>query len=454
MCGRSSLAVVLVGLCFAAVFATAWVRLTGRTPAETRAERIAAVDRTAYMLAGNELARAEALGRIERRMEVAGAVWTPAALLILLTTGLAARMRDAAAAWGRSIWLQGYGFVLLALGAVRLMGLPLNVWGHGTALRYHLSVQGWASWLGDLAKEFALEWAIGGLLVVVLMWIVRHAGKRWWIWFWSVAAGLVVAGVFASPYVIDPLFNRFTPMQQADPALVAQLEKVVARSGMTIPPERMFVMQASAKWIELNAYVTGFGASKRVVVWDTTIAQSSPEEIAFIFAHELGHYALGHVALGTALMCLALLPFFWLGDIGVRSLIGRFGWAWRVGPIADWGGIVVLALVLSVISVLSAPIANAYSRAIEHDADVYGQEAVHGIIGDPQSVGQRSFDILGQDSLEDPAPHPIFEWWFDTHPAIGFRAGFARAYDPWAANEQPKYFTTVMRDGAIHTSAP
>jgi hypothetical protein len=107
MRGRSSLAVVLVGLCFAAVFATAWVRLTGRTPAETRAERIAAVDRTAYMLAGNELARAEALGRIERRMEVAGAVWTPAALLILLTTGLAARMRDAAAAWGRSIWLQG-----------------------------------------------------------------------------------------------------------------------------------------------------------------------------------------------------------------------------------------------------------------------------------------------------------------------------------------------------------
>jgi STE24 endopeptidase len=215
---------------------------------------------------------------------------------------------------------------------------------------------------------------------------------------------------------------------------------VVARGGMTIPAERMFVMQASEKWTELNANVTGFGASKRVVVWDTTIARSSPEEIAFIFAHELGHYALGHVMWGTALTCFALLPFFWLGDIGVHLLISRYAAVWRVGSIADWGGIVVLALVLSVISVLSAPIANAYSRAIEHDADVYGQEAVHGIIVDPQSVGQQSFDILGQDSLEDPAPHPIFEWWFDTHPTIRFRAAFARAYDPWAVGEQPKYF--------------
>ena len=440
MRGRSSLAVVLVGLCLAAVFAAAWVRLTGTTPTEARAERIAAVDRTAYTLAGDDLTRAEALGRIERRMEITGAVWTPATLLILLVTGLAARMRDTVLRRARNVWLQGYGFVLLALGAVRLMELPLGLWGHATALKYRLSVQGWASWFGDVAKSFVLEWAIGGLIVVVLMWIIRRAGERWWIWFWGVAMGIVVAGIFISPYVIDPLFNRFTPMQQADPALVAQLEKVVARSGMTIPPERMFVMQASAKWTELNAYVTGFGASKRVVVWDTTIAHSSPEEIAFIFAHELGHYALGHVVFGTVLTCLALLPFFWLGDFGARLLISRYGAAWRVGSIADWGGVVVLALALSVISVLSAPITNAYSRALEHDADVYGQEAVHGIVANPQAVGQRSFDILGQDSLDDPAPHPIFEWWFDTHPTIRYRAAFARAYDPWAAGEQPKYF--------------
>lgn len=437
---RSILAVALATVCLVAVFAAAWAGLARTTPAEARAERIAAADRTAYTLAGNELAQAEALGRTERRIGVASALWTPAAFFVLLLTGLAAGMRHAVTRWARNVWLQGYGFALMTLAAIRLLTLPLAMWGHATALNYLLSVQGWAGWFGDLAKSFALEWMIGGLVVVVLMWIIRRAGRRWWIWFWGVAMGIVVAGVFVSPYVIDPLFNRFTPMQQTDPQLVAQLEKVVARSGMTIPPERMYVMQASAKWTSLNAYVTGFGASKRVVVWDTTIAHSSPEEIEFIFAHELGHYALGHVALGTALTCLALLPFFWLGDIGVRLLISRYGAAWRVASIADWGGIAVLALVLSVVSALSEPIANAYSRAIEHDADVFGQEAVHGIIADPRSVGQRSFDVLGRDALENPTPHPLFEWWFDTHPTIRFRAAFARAYDPWAAGAEPKYF--------------
>ncbi|HEY5056154.1 MAG TPA: M48 family metalloprotease, partial [Acidobacteriaceae bacterium] len=327
---RSILASGLAGLCLAAVFAVSWVQLTRTTSPEARAEQIAATDTTTYTLTGDTLRRAEALGNVERRMAIAGAVWPPAALLLLLLTGVAAWMRDLVTRRARGIWLQGYTFALLTLIAVRALALPLAIWGHRTALNYGISVQGWGSWFGDWAKGLALEWMVGGLVAVLLMWVLRRAGGRWWTWFWGVAAGLVVAGVFVSPYIVDPLFNRFTPMQQTDPALVAQLERVVARSGMAIPPERMFVMQASAKSTELNAYVTGFGASKRVVVWDTTIARSSPEEIAFIFAHELGHYALGHVALGMALSCLGLLPFFWLGDWLARALIACFGAAWRV----------------------------------------------------------------------------------------------------------------------------
>jgi Zn-dependent protease with chaperone function len=214
----------------------------------------------------------------------------------------------------------------------------------------------------------------------------------------------------------------------------------VARSGIAIPPERMFLMRASVKYTGLNAYVTGFGASKRIVVWDTTVEKSSPDEIAFIFAHELGHYALGHVVTGTALTCVALLPFFWLGHLGVRLLLLRFGAAWRVPSQQDWGALVVLLLVLSTLGTLAEPIGNAFSRTIEHNADVYGQEAVHGIVGDPQAVGVRSFQVLGEDSLDDPKPHPVFDLWFGTHPPIWFRAAFAEAYDPWAPGEYPKYF--------------
>jgi Zn-dependent protease with chaperone function len=287
---------------------------------------------------------------------------------------------------------------------------------------------------------FALEWGIGGLLVMLMFWIIRRSPTRWWFWFWIPAALVVAAGVFVSPYVIDPLFNKFEPLVKSDPALVQRLEQVVARSGIPIPPERMFLMNASAKYTGLNAYVTGFGASKRVVVWDTTVAASTPDEIAFIFAHEMGHYALGHVVLGVTLSCAGLLPFFWLGCHGMRALLGRYGPAWRIPSQEDWGALVVLALVLSVLSTAADPIANRFSRAMEHNADVYGQEAVHGIVADPQAVGRRSFQIMGEESFDDPTLHPAFEWWFDTHPTTRFRAAFAQAYDPWAARQHPKYF--------------
>jgi Zn-dependent protease with chaperone function len=336
--------------------------------------------------------------------------------------------------------VQGFSFVFLLLLVTNLLNLPLGIYGHRAALSYGLSVQGWGSWLGDRAKTFALEWLIGGLLTMLVFWIIRRSPTRWWFRFWIPAALCGIAGVFVTPYVIDPLFNKFEPLAQSNPALVQRLEQVVARGGISIPPQRMFLMKASAKSTQLNAYVTGFGASKRVVVWDTTIAKSTPDEISFIFAHEIGHYALGHVVLGLAFGCIALLPLFWIGYHAARLLLARFGAAWRIPSQQDWGVLVVLLLVFSVLTTLSDPFANAFSRAIEHNADVYGEEAIHGIVADPQAVGRQAFQVLGEDSLDDPTPHPVCEFWFGTHPPIYFRAAFAEAYDPWAAGQRPKYF--------------
>ncbi len=415
-------------------------RLAYTTPSEARAEQFAAHNTTAYTLPPGELERAIALNRTRMTLEVAGDVWMLAELLLILAVGAAARMRDVAVGVAKSRWAQGFSFVFLLLLLTHLLNLPLGIYGHRVALSYGLSVQGWGSWLADKVKLFALEWGIGGLLAMLMFWVIRKSPARWWFWFWIPAVVCVIAGVFVTPYVIDPMFSSFEPLARTDPALVQRLEQVVARGGIAIPPDRMFLMKASAKSTELNAYVTGFGASKRVVVWDTTIARSTPDEIAFIFAHEMGHYALGHVVLGTTIGCISLLPCFWLAFHGVRLLLGRYGAAWRIPSQQDWGALVVLALVLLTLSAISDPIANAFSRMIEHNADVYGQEAVHGIVADPQAVGLRTFQVLGEDSLDDPTPHPLFEWWFDTHPTTRFRAAFAEAYDPWAAGERPKYF--------------
>ena len=157
----------------------------------------------------------------------------------------------------------------------------------------------------------------------------------------------------------------------------------------------------------------------------------------------MGHYALGHVALGTALTCVALLPFFWLGYHGVSVLLRRCGAAWRIPSQQDWGALAVLVLVLSTLATIVQPFTNGVSRSIEHDADVYGQEAVHGIVADPQATGQRSFQEMGEASLDDPTPHPWFEFWFDTHPPIEFRAAFAEAYDPWVAGARAEVLCEV-----------
>jgi STE24 endopeptidase len=431
---------LLLMLALAAGLMFAAARLARTTPTEAAAERFAAHDSTAYTLPPAKLAKAVALDRTRIVLTVAASVWWLLQLWLLLGTGAIARMRDFAAGLARSRWLQCYVFLGCLLLAVALLNLPLGIYGHWVALRDGLSVQGWSSWLGDRGKLLGLEWGFGGLVAMLMFWIIRKAPTRWWFWFWIPAAACVVAGVFAAPYVLDPLFNKFEPLAQSDPALVQQLEHVAARGGISIPPQRMFLMKASAKSTELNAYVTGFGASKRVVVWDTTVAAATPDEIAILFAHEMGHYALGHVALGTALTCVALLPFFWLGYHGVNALLRRCGAAWRIPSQQDWGALAVLVLVLSTLATIAQPFTNGVSRSIEHNADVYGQEAVHGIVADPQATGRRSFQALGETSLDDPTPHPWFEFWFDTHPPIGFRAAFAEAYDPWAAGEEPKYF--------------
>ena len=414
--------------------------LTRTTPAEAYAERIAAHNSTAYTLPPDKLPKAIALTHIGDTLTISKAIWTLAQLILVLSLGVAARMRDVTVRLTANRWAQCFVFVFMLLLFMRLLDLPLDIYGHRIGLAYGLSVQGWGSWLSDKAKLFGLEWAIGGLLAIILFWVMCKSPTRWWFWFWIPAVLSVAAGVFFTPYVIDPLFNRFEPLSRTDPALVDQLEKVVAQSGIPIPPERMFLMKASAKYTGLNAYVTGFGASKRIVVWDTAIAKATPDEIAFVFAHEMGHYALGHVVAGAVLTCVALLPFFWLGSHGLRILLRRFGAAWRIPSQQDWGALVVLLLVLSALSLVAEPIANAFSRSIEHNADVYGQEAVHGIVADPQAVGRHSFQALGEESLDDPTPHPFFEFWFGTHPPIRFRAAFAEAYDPWGAGRYPKYF--------------
>jgi Zn-dependent protease with chaperone function len=148
---------------------------------------------------------------------------------------------------------------------------------------------------------------------------------------------------------------------------------------------------------------------------------------------------LGHVVQGIWVSFGFILVSFWLGFHGLQWLLRRYGKRWRVTGQEHWGALVVLGMVLLTLNLLEEPLENAYSRGLEHDADVYGQEVVHGSVADPQRVGEQSFETLGTNSLDDPQVWPL-DFWVDSHPPISFRAAFAKDYDPWSAGKAPKYF--------------
>jgi Zn-dependent protease with chaperone function len=394
----------------------------------------------AYSLPPEKLKQAIEYSRIRIVLYFLETGWGILQLILLLALGVAARMRNVAVNVSKNRWAQGFTFTFLLLFITSLLNLPLDMVGHHVSVAYAQSVQHWGSWFGDLAKSFGLTFVFGGLFVMLLFWVIRKSPTRWWFWFWIPAIIAVVLGVFIVPVFIDPLFNKFEPLAQSNPALVDRLERVVQRGGIDIPPNRMFLMKASEKVTGLNAYVTGIGSSKRVVVWDNSIAKASPDEISYIFGHEMGHYVLNHIPHTLIFLGVLLLIEFYLGYRGMQWLIRRYGPNWRIPSQNDWAALVVLLLVFSVLSFLSEPIINGFSRSNEHAADVYGQEAIHGIVADPQATAQHSFQVLGEQSLTDPNPNRFVEFWTFSHPSISSRAAFAATYNPWAPGQHPRYF--------------
>ena len=394
----------------------------------------------AYTLPSALLAKAETLDRIRNLLALGVPAWTILALVVILALGWPARLHEWIDYLTPHRWLQGLIFLPIAILFLVLLPLPLEIYGHHIGLAYGLSIQSWNSWATDQLKNLLLSLAVFTPLLLLLFWIVRRQPRRWWLWFWLCIMPVIVFGVFISPMWIDPMFNHFSPLERSDPQLTAQLERLADHAGLNIPPSRMFLMQASTKVTGLNAYVTGIGASKRIVVWDNTARKLPPDEILFIVGHEMGHYVLRHIYKGLAFTALMLFFGLWLAAITTRWLIRRCGARWQIRAVDDWAALAVLVLVATCISFLLSPIDNSFSRWEEHQADVYGQEAIHSLVSKPQQTAVKAFNALGLAYLEIPNPNPIVEFWLDSHPSTSHRANFAEHYDPWIDGRHPRYF--------------
>jgi Zn-dependent protease with chaperone function len=322
---------------------------------------------------------------------------------------------------------------------VAILGLPTDIWDQSLSRRYGLSVQSWKGWLTDWVTNQILLLIVGTVLVWILFGVIRRSPRRWWFYFWLASIPVLLVVFFIQPLVIEPLFFKFKPLQESHPELVASMEKVVQHGGMNIPPERMFEMNASSKYSGLNAYVSGFGASKRVVVWDTTLKKATNDETLYVFGHEMGHYVLHHIPVEIGIGAAILLLMFYLSYRMANWMMLRWGAKWGIRVLEDWASLPMLLFLLSLLTFLATPLFNASSRHFEHEADLYGLEVVHGIVPNPQQVAAHYFEKSGEINLADPHPSMLMKIWMFDHPTRPERVHFVAAYDPWAKGETPKF---------------
>jgi len=398
-----------------------------------------AQDVKAYTLPPPLYEKAMKYSRAQYILYFAGFAWGVIVLLVILVWRLAPKYRDWAEHATRVRFFQAVIFAPLLLLTAAVLSLPVDIYGHWLSRDYRISVQSWGSWAGDWAKGQILSFILGIILVWILYAIIRHSPRRWWFYFWLAALPILFFAIFLSPVVIDPLFNKFEPLQNTDPQLVTALEQVVHRAGMNIPPDRMFLMKASEKTSAVDAYVTGMGASKRVVVWDTTIQKMTLPETMYVFGHEMGHYVLGHVYKGLVFGALLAFVLLYIGFRGALWTLSRCSSRWGIRSTDDWASLPVLLLWIVILGFLISPASNTFSRYVEHQADQYGLEVTHGLFPDSKQVAAHSFQILGEENLADPDPNPFIKVWLFSHPSLAERVNFALTYDPWSEGKQPEF---------------
>jgi STE24 endopeptidase len=421
------LVIVILLLSTCAVVA---VGQSNSNPPVTQKPTVEATQRiTAYTLPPDRHRLAHQLHRTAFGFRLAGLVYLPVVLLFILYSKLAANFRSLAERITAKRIVQGFIFTPLLIAVIALFQLPIDVYFHHLSTQYGLSIQSWPSWLFDWTKEQGLN-IVGATLFVGLLYVtIRRSPRRWWFYFWLAALPIGVFLVFIQPIVLDPAFNRFEPLIQRDAELATSLSKMAQRAGEDIPVDRIFWMDASEKTTTLNAYVTGIGASKRIVVWDTTIEKLTAPQIVFVASHEMGHYVLHHVVKGLVMSAVGSLLLFYLGFLLVNRLVITHGERWALKDVSDYASLPVLLLVITILLTICTPMVSGVSRYFEHQADQYALEITHSLTPDAGQVGAQAFQALGTAGLADPDPNPINVFLFSDHPPISDRVQFCLGYD-------------------------
>ncbi|GHJ45034.1 Ste24 endopeptidase [Catellatospora sp. TT07R-123] len=398
---------VVLGIALVVVAA---VLVPWHRPPAPRADQLDAL----AQLPADRVARARALRGETRLISYPSMLLGLVVALLLGLTPLGAKIVDLVPGpWLAKVLVGG----LLVLLVSDLVTLPFAAWAHTVSVRYGLSTQSWGPWAVDQLKGYGVGAVIGAIALLGFFSLTRLAPNWWWAWAAAGAAGLVVLLSFVYPVLVEPVFNKFTPMEPSP--LRTELMELAQRDG--VPVRDVLVADASRRTTAVNAYVSGIGPTRRIVVYDTLLREAPPEEIVSVAAHELGHAKDADVVIGTVIgalgAALAVIGLFLLG-----------GWSWLlqragVASIGEPRAIGLLLAVVTVVGLFAGPVQSYVSRLIEARADEHALR-----LTDDPAAFERMQQRLSLVNLSDPDPPAWEQTLFGSHPTTVERIAAARAY--------------------------
>ncbi len=362
--------------------------------------------------------QARQYSRIRRRLWVVDTVLGAAYLLVWLFFGWARALAAWLNTYTSNEWLLVLGFIAIFGGIAFLLDVPLEYYsGFILPHRFGQSNQSLKGWLTDQLKGMLVSVPIG-LIVIELVYLALRLAGPWW-WLWTAGGMLVFSVIFANlaPILIMPLFNKFVPLGDDHVDLAARLMKLAERAHTRV--RGVFKYDMSKQTKAANAFLTGIGNTRRIVLGDTLINEFSADEIETVLAHELGHHVHKDIPILMAFSTLTTLVGLYLASLAMNWASGFFGFS---GP-GDIAGLPALGIVLGAFGLVTQPLGNLVSRWREHKADEYALQST----GKPADFAT-AFVRLANQNLGELEPEKWVVFMFYDHPPLGERIKMAQEW--------------------------
>jgi len=346
-----------------------------------------------------------------QRLEIFTSCLSSALFLLVILSGLLPWFVTLVEGFDFSVLGSGMVFFATLAVAQSLFSLPFNYYKTFVIeQRYGFNTSTFRTWLTDISKAVAVGTIIGAILLASILLLIEYGGGIWWLWAWLVFFGFQLLLLVLYPTLIAPWFNKFLPLE--DKILEEKVKEILRQGGLAV--EGVFKMDAGKRSQHTNAYFTGLGRTKRIVLFDTLLISHSHEEIVAILAHEVGHWKKRHLLKNLLFVSLVSLLLFYTASRLLKwpTMYQTFGFDHG----ASYVGLFLVGVLWEAVGQFLKPIGSGLSRRFEREADAYAAEVLQ-----HTADLARALKRLASDNLSNLYPHPLYAWFYYSHPPLSER---------------------------------